>query len=84
MANLASLPFMGRLHIVVSMHLLNVNSVLHLNTLQLTGFVELLTTTKFLNDTRLVEFAFEFLNRALDVLAFFYWYYDHTNHLLSL
>ena len=36
----------------------------HLNSLQLTRFVELLTTTKLFYDTRLIEFAFEFLNRA--------------------
>ena len=38
------------------MHLLNVNGVLHLNTLQLAGFVKLLTTTELLDDASLVEF----------------------------
>ena len=42
----------------------------HLNAFQLTRFVELLTTTELFDDTRLIEFAFEFLNRALDVLTF--------------
>ncbi len=42
----------------------------HLNSLQLTRFVELLTATELFYDTRLIEFAFEFLNRALDVLSF--------------
>ena len=43
----------------------------HFDSLQLTRFVELLTTTELFYDTRLIEFAFEFLNRALDVLTFF-------------
>ena len=42
----------------------------HFDSLQLTRFVELLTTTELFYDTRLIEFAFEFLNRALDVLTF--------------
>ncbi len=66
------------------MHLLNVNGVLHLNTLQLAGFVKLLTTTELLDDASLVEFAFELLNGAFDILAFFYRYYDHCIHLLLL
>jgi len=37
----------------------------HLNSFQLTRFVELLTATELFYDTRLIEFAFEFLNRAL-------------------
>ena len=55
----------------------------HLDSLQLTRFVELLTTTKLFYDTRLIEFAFEFLNRALDVLTFFYRNDNHCIHLLS-
>ncbi len=53
------------------MQRLHVFSVRHLDSLQLTRFVELLTTTELFYDTRLIEFAFEFLNRALDVLTFF-------------
>ena len=55
----------------------------HLNSFQLTRFVELLTTTKLFYDTRLIEFAFEFLNRALDVLTFFNRNDNHCLHLLS-
>ena len=55
----------------------------HLNSFQLTRFVELLTTTELFNDTRLIEFAFEFLNRALDVLTFFNRNDNHCIHLLS-
>ena len=66
----------------MGMHLLNVNGMLHLNTFQLAGFIELLTFTKLFDDACFVEFAFKFLNRALDVLTFFYWYYDHCIHLL--
>ena len=55
----------------------------HFDSLQLTRFVELLTTTKLFYDTRLIEFAFEFLNRALDVLTFFNRNDNHCIHLLS-
>ncbi len=55
----------------------------HLNSFQLTRFVELLTTTELFYDTRLIEFAFEFLNCALDVLTFFYRNDNHCIHLLS-
>ena len=65
------------LHIIMGMHLLHINSVLHLNTLKLRGLIELLTSAELLNDTGLIEFTFEFLNGAFDILAFFYGYYDH-------
>ena len=55
----------------------------HLDSLQLTRFVELLTATELFYDTRLIEFAFEFLDRTLDVLSFFYRNDNHCIHLLS-
>ena len=61
---------------------LYVFSMRHFHTLYLRRLVELLTTTQLLDDACLVEFAFEFLNRALNVLAFFHRYYDHCIHLL--
>ena len=72
------------LHIVVSVQRLHILRMRHLDSLQLTRFVELLTTTELFNDTRLIEFAFEFLNRALDVLTFFNRNDNHCIHLLSL
>ena len=73
----------GQLPIVVSMQRLHILRMCHLNSLQLTRFVELLTTTELFYDTRLIEFAFEFLNRALDVLTFFNRDDNHCIHLLS-
>ena len=71
------------LHIVVSVQRLHILRMCHLDSLQLTRFVELLTTTELFYDTRLIEFAFEFLNRALDVLTFFNRNDNHCIHLLS-
>ena len=65
------------LHIVVRMQLLHIDCVHHFLTSYGAGLVELLATTKLFDDTGLVEFAFEFLNGAFDILAFFYGYYDH-------
>ena len=72
-----------KLHIVVSVQRLHILRMCHLNSLQLTRFVELLTATELFYDTRLIEFAFEFLNRALDVLTFFNRNDNHCIHLLS-
>ena len=71
------------LHIVVSVQRLHILRMRHLDSLQLTRFVELLTTTELFYDTRLIEFAFEFLNRALDVITFFNRNDNHCIHLLS-
>ena len=58
--------------------LLNVDSVLHLETLQNRGLVELLTTTKFLNYAGLLKLSLELLQCSLDVLAIFNWYNNHA------
>ena len=73
-----------RLHIVVGMQLLNIFRMLHFDAFDFARFVELLTTTELFDNAGFVEFAFEFFNRALDVLTFFNWYYDHCIHLLSI
>ena len=73
---------MCKLHIIVCVKRLYILRMRHFHTLYLWGLVELLTPTQLFDDTSLVEFAFEFLNRALNVLAFFYGYYDHCIHLL--
>ena len=61
-----------------SAQLLYVNSVLHLEALQYRGLVELLTGTELLNNTCLFELSLKLLEGLLDVLAFFYWYNNHT------
>ena len=61
---------------VVGLLILGVSHFLAFNLCRL---VELLTAAQLFDDTGLVEFAFEFLNRALDVLTFFYWNYDHSS-----
>ena len=71
-----------KLHIIVCVERLNILSVSHLHTLYLRRLVELLTTTQLLDDAGLVKFTFELLNRALNVLAFLYRYYNHRIHLL--
>ena len=63
--------------------LLDVDSVLFCETLQHRGLIELLTTTEFLHDASLLEFTLEFLQGALDVLAFLYGYYNHVLFLLN-
>ena len=45
--------------------LLNVDSMLHLQTLNLARCIELLATAKLLYDTGLVKFTFEFLDSAM-------------------
>ena len=66
------------------MHLLNVDSMLHLRAFDLAGFVKLLTAAELFYHAGLIELTFEFLNRTLDVLSIFYGNYDHFMHLLSL
>ena len=59
------------------MQLLNVLGVSHLDTFDLAGSLKLLATTQLFDDTGLIEFTFELLDCALDILAFFYGYDDH-------
>ena len=68
--------------IVVSVQRLHILRMCHLDTLQLARLVKLLTAAEFFHHTGLIEFAFEFLNRALDVLTFFYRNDNHCIHLL--
>ena len=64
--------------ILYAAQLLDVDCVLFSEALQHGGLVELLTTTEFLNDASLLVLTLEFLQRALDVLAFLNRYYDHV------
>jgi len=66
-----------RLDLVVDVQLLYVLGVSHLYSFDLARSLELLATTQFFDDTGLIEFTFELLNRTLDILAFLYWYDDH-------
>ena len=59
------------------MKFLYVNSVFLVKSLDYRGFVKLLTIAQFFYDTGFFKFAFELLQRFLDVLAFFYRYYNH-------
>ena len=65
------------LDLVVGVQLLNVLGVRHFNSFDLAWGLELLATTQLFDDAGLIEFTFEFLNRALDILAFLYGYDDH-------
>jgi len=64
--------------ILVCTELLYVNGVLHLQALQDRRLVELLTTTQLFHNTCLLELSLKLLEGLLDVLAFFYWYNNHT------
>ena len=59
------------------MKFLYVHSVLLLKSLNHRGFVKLLTITQFFHNAGLLKFTLELLQRFLDVLAFFYRYYNH-------
>ena len=59
------------------MKLLNVNSALLLESILYRRFVKLLTSSQLFYNTSLFEFSLEFLQRFLNVLAFFYRYYNH-------
>ena len=63
--------------ILYSTQLLYVNSVLHGETLLNRRLVELLTSTELLYNTSLLKLSLKLLQSALNVLAFFYGYYDH-------
>ena len=59
------------------MKLLNIYGTFLRQSLDYGGLVELLTCPKFLNDTSLLKLALELLQCSLDVLTFFYRYYNH-------
>ena len=63
---------------LVCTELLYVNGVLHLQALQDRRLVELLATTQLFHNTCLLELSLKLLEGLLDVLAFFYWYNNHT------
>ena len=71
------------LFIIISVQRLHILGVRHFDALEFAGLVELLTTTQFFHHTGLIEFAFEFLDRTFDVLAFFNRNNNHCIHLLS-
>ena len=58
--------------------LLNVNGLDHLLAVGHRVLLESLTAAEFFNDAGSFEFTFEFLERFLDVFAFFYWYDNHV------
>ena len=58
--------------------LLHVDGVLPLQTLQNRRFVILLAATEFTHYAGFLKFSLKLLQRALDVLAFFYGYYNHA------
>ena len=58
-------------------HVLYVNSMLSLKSVDNRGFVKLLTSAKFFYYASLLEFSFEFLESLFDVLSFFNRYYYH-------
>lgn len=59
------------------MESLHINGVLFSNATFNRGLVKLLTGTEFLHDTSLLKLSLELLQGALNVLAFFYRYYNH-------
>ena len=62
---------------LVGAELLNIDSVLHLESLQNRRLVVLLTCAQLLNNTCLFEFSLELLESSFDVLTIFYWYNNH-------
>ena len=64
--------------ILVAVHVLDVNGVLHRLALGHRRFGEVLATTELLEDTRTLVFTFELLQGALDVFALFYRHDDHS------
>lgn len=70
--------FSAKLHVIMCVQRLYVDCMLHLQALYLAGGIELLTTTKLLDNAGLVEFTFEFLDSALNVLAFLNRDNDHS------
>ena len=58
------------------MELLYIYSVLHGEALENGGLVELLTGAEFLHDTGLLVLTLELLQSSLNVLTFFYGYYN--------
>lgn len=63
--------------VLYALKLLNIDSTLHLQTVLNRGLVKLLTGTKLLNNTSLLKLTLELLQSALNVLTFFYRYYNH-------
>lgn len=61
----------------VLLEVLNIDSMLHLLTTNLRWLIELLTTTKLLDDASLLILALELLQASFDVLSLFYWYNNH-------
>ena len=56
---------------------LNVDGLQSLLAIDDGGLGELLTTAHLFHHAGLLEFAFQFLQRSFEVLAFFNWNYDH-------
>ena len=66
--------------LVLELQLLHVDGLVHHLALLHGRFLKSLAGAELADDTRLLEFAFEFLQRTLDVLTFFDLY---DNHLLT-
>lgn len=64
--------------VFVTMKSSYIDSMLFGKTLLNRRFVKLLAATQFLNHTCFFKLSLELLKRSFDVLAFFYWYNNHT------
>lgn len=69
--------FLGFFLILYAAQLLHIHGTLLSETLQHRGLVELLTCAKFLHHTSLLKLALKLLQSSLNVLTFFYRYYNH-------
>ena len=59
------------------MELLHIDGMFHGEALQNGGLIELLTSAEFLHYTSLLKLTLKLLQSSLDVLTFFYRYYNH-------
>ena len=66
------------------MKLLYIDGTFHSEALLDGGLVELLACAEFLHDTGLLKLTLELLQGLLNVLAFFYGYYNHCCFLLLI
>ena len=63
--------------LLVVAELLNIDSVLHLESLQYRRLVVLLTSTELLYNACLLELSLELLECSFEVFTVFYWYNNH-------
>ena len=69
--------------VLYALKLLYIDSTLHLKTVLNRGLVKLLTGTELLNYTSLFKLTLELLQSALNVLTFFYRYYNHCFNFMN-